>query len=412
MRAGGSRIARCAQTALSGRAQTGVMRMRSRSRSRLGRFVAPAALGAAVMMLFGLAACAPEREPDPRPEPLPAPTGEAPEPSTERMLLLASLAHGDEVAIIDPALPDAEAVVRRITVGAAPWGVGVHGGTGYAATAEGLAVIDLAAGERTALVQYRHPAVRIGSGEYRPGGLALAIAPDGSRVYVAVTADGSAEWLEVFDTASGAFVAAVQVGLRPFDVLADPGGRWVATVDHDGFTVTVIDAVSLVPAQYTVAPFGTAGGLASWEKPHYGAIDANGTIHLPYQGLAVARLDPLTGRYDTVSSRANSHAHGVALAGRLLVTVGTGSFGNATGGPNLSLLDLDSGEERIVPLDPPHETVAIWRDEAGREYAAASGGNTREMGWDGITLVALDDLELRRIPVAGYPQNLVSFAGR
>lgn len=328
------------------------------------------------------------------------------------MLLLASLAHGDEVAVIDPALPDAEAVVSRIAVGAAPWGVGVHGGTGYAATAEGLAVIDLAAGERTALVQYRHPAVRIGYGEYRPGGLALAVAPDGGRVYVAVTADGSADWLEVFDTASGAFIASVPVGLRPFDVVMAPDGGWVATVDHDGFTVTVIDTASLAPVRYTVAPFGTLGGLASWEKPHYGAVGADGTIHLPYQGLAVARLDPLTGEYDTIPSRANSHAHGVALAGRRLITVGTGAFGNATGGANLSILDLDTGEERIAPLDPPHETVAVWRDAAGREYAAASGGNTRDMGWDGITLVSLADLSTRSIPVPGYPQNLAGFALR
>jgi len=354
--------------------------------------------------------------PEPRTEPAPAPDADGePGPGSGAaagpMLLLASLAHAEHVAIIDPARGDAEAV-RRVRVGAAPWGVGVDAARqlGYAATAEGLAVIDLAAGKRERLVRYRNPAERIGQGEYRPGGLGLAVSPDGARVYVAVTPDGSSAYLEVYDTERRRFIADVPVGARPFDVLVAPDGSWAATVDHDSFTVTVVDARTLKPRARTVAPFGTEGGLASWEKPHYGAVDADGTILLPYQGKVVARLDPRTGRFTTIRSTANSHAHGTSLAGRRLLTVGTGSFGNATGRPNLSILDVDTGKERVVPLSRPHETVAAWRDASGREFAAVAGGNTRDEGWNGITLVDLKDRSLRELAVPDYPQAVVAFA--
>ncbi|WP_244304650.1 YncE family protein [Leucobacter viscericola] len=377
------------------------------------------ALGASALgLVLGLAACAseaPRSKPSADPEPKSTEVAETfPEPEAAPVLLLASLAKKAELAVIDPSLPDADAGVRTISVGGAPWGVGVHNetGTAYAATSEGLAVVDLAAGKRTALVQYQHPAPMQSVGEYRPGGLGLAVAPDGSRVYVAVTTGDGKDNLEVFDTAEGAFIGSVPVGMRPFDVLVAPDGSWAATVDHDGFTVTVVDAATLKPTQHTVAPFGTEGGLASWEKPHYGAVDADGTILLPYQGLVVARLDPLSGSVTTLKSKANSHSHGTALAGRKLLTVGTGAFGNASGEPNLSILDLDSGNEQVVPVSPPHETVAVWTDAAGGEFAALGGGNTRDEGWDGLTLVSLADLSVRSIPVPGYPQVVVPFAAR
>lgn len=352
--------------------------------------------------------------------------GPSPEPESGARaagtLLLATLARGDEIAIIDPVLQGTGAVVDTVRVGAAPWGAGVSpdGRTAYAATAEGLAVVDLASRTRTGLVPYRHPAPAISSGEYRAGGLGLAVAPDGSRVYVAVT-DGSlspgSSFLEVYDVETAAFTASVAVGIRPFDVLVAPDGAWAATVDHDGFSVTVVDARTLDATTHRVAPFGRAGGLASWEKPHYGAVADDGAILLPYQGLVVARLDPVSGEITMLESRADSHAHGTALAGPRLVTVGTGAFGNARSGPNLSILDLETGRERIVPLDPPHETVAIWRDASGAEFAAVAGGNTRDAGWDGITVVPLDataeEAEThRRIPTPGYPQVVVGFADR
>lgn len=189
------------------------------------------------------------------------------------------------------------------------------------------------------------------------------------------------------------------------------------TVDHDSFSVTVVDAATLAPTTHEIAPFGTIGGLASWEKPHYGAVDSDGTILLPVQGLVVERLDPITGASSTITSSANSHSHGAALApasaeqgtNARLLTVGTGAFGNASGDSNLSILDLVSGEERIVPLRVPHETVAYWQNADGAEFAVVAGGNTRELGWDGVTVVALDGLATRELPVAGYPQAIAGF---
>lgn len=372
------------------------------------------------ILLLGVLGCAPEPVPEPRPGPThepaestPAPTETAAPQDPAPELLLASLAQSDAVAVIDPAAPEGEGV-ELIPVGAAPWGVGTHtsdGGatTAYAATAEGLAIVDVAAGERTALVPYSQPASTVSYGEYRPGGLGLAVSPDGARVYVAVTTGSGDAVLDVVDTASAKVIGSAPVGMRPFDVLVAPDGSWAATVDHDSFTVTVVDAATLAPTVHEVAPFGTVGGLASWEKPHYGAVASDGTILLPYQGQIVVGLDPRTGETRTVTSEANSHSHGTALAGSRLLTVGTGAFGSATGTPNLSILDMETGTERVLPLALPHETVTAWQDAAGAEYAAVAGGNTRAEGWDGITLVSLDDLSTRELPVAGYPQAIVAF---
>ena len=384
------------------------------------RAVLGAAVGGAAILTLSILGCAqdtpvPSRGVIPKserrtPEPSPAPATE---------LLLTSLAYSDAVAVVNPSLSESEAVTL-VHVGAAPWGVGVDaaGAVGYAATAEGLAVIDLVAGKRTALVPYLHPAETISQGEYRQGGLGLAVAPDGSRVYVAVLTALGSSVLEVYDTTTQTFVGSVDVGLRPFDVLVAPDGSWVATIDHDSFSVTVVDAATLAPVTHEVAPFGTVGGLASWEKPHYGEVDADGGILLPVQGLVVLRLDPMTGATTSLPSAANSHSHGAALApgsaggasgaGRLL-TVGTGAFGNATGTPNLSILDLGSGAEQIVELEVPHETVALWHDAEGTEFAVVAGGNTRDAGWNGLTLISLDTLEVRQLAVPGYPQAVVSF---
>ena len=278
------------------------------------------------------------------------------------------------------------------------------------ATAEGLALVDLASFKREALVPYQHPAPEISQGEYRPGGLGLAVAPDGSAVYVAVSLDTETCFLEVFDVQRGVFTGSVRVGWRPFDVVVAPDGAWVATIDHDSFTVTVVDPATLRATTHKIAPFGTQGGLASWEKIHYAAVDADGTILLPVQGKVVVRLDPVTGKSSTIPSAANSHAHGTALAGRLLLTVGTGSFGNADGVPNLSVLNLDTGDERIAPLDVPHETVTAWSDATAAEWAVVAGGNTRDEGWDGLTFVRLSDFEQRKLDIPGYPQVVVTYA--
>lgn len=341
-------------------------------------------------------------------------------------LLVATLAHEQHIAIIDPGIDDtAQASVERIEVGAAPWAVAVDpadaASTGtaeaavpiaYVTTAEGLAVVDLETRSRTALVPYLTMPTSVGYGEYRAGGLGLAVSPDGSRVYAAVGSSLGSYSIEVFDTASQSFVAQIPVGLRPFDVAIAPDGSWVASIDHDAFTVTVIDTATLTARTIEVAPFGTTGGLASWEKPHYGSVTPEGRLLLPYQGSVVVSLDPKTGTMEHLPQHANSHAHGTDFLGSTLLTVGTGSFGSATGEPNLSILDMATGQERLVPMRVPHENVAGWTAANGDVYAAVAGGNTREEGWDGVTLVRLADLTQREIAVPGYPQDIAAFMVR
>ena len=343
----------------------------------------------------------------PRPSPTPSPT-----PTEARPVLLATLAASDGLAIVDP---DATTpVLDTVTVGRAPWGVAATDDTAFVATAEGLAVVDLADRSRTALVPYLHAAQlhQPGSdefGEYRDGGLGIAVSPDGGRVYVAVHRWPDPAWLEVFDVREGSFSGSVDVGIRPFDVLADPDGGWVATIDHDSYTVSLIDPATLAVEQVEIAPFGNLG-FAGWEKPHYATITADGRIALPYQGLVTVLLDPATGATERVEATANSHQHGTTTApdGRL-VSVGTGPFGTATGGTNVALLDPVTGDEQVVPLDRPHETVAIWQPEGeGRWETALAGGFTRDGWWDGLTLVDPATGGVREVQLEGRPQPVIA----
>ncbi|WP_413317298.1 hypothetical protein AA0Z99_10985 [Agrococcus sp. 1P02AA] len=353
---------------------------------------------------------------DPTPSATPAPpqaTASEPQP-----VLLATLAASDALAVVDP--DAAEPLPDLIEVGAAPWGVAAHDGTAYVSTAEGLAIVDLAAGERTALVPYEHQPAAAEFGEYRDGGLGLAVSPDGDRVFVAVHEWPNPAWLEVFDVSEGAFVGSVEVGVRPFDVLADPAGEWVATVDHDSYSVSLVDPGSLEVRSVEIAPFGNLG-FAGWEKPHYGSITADGRIALPYQGLVTVLLDPATGETERLETTANSHQHGIATApDGTLVAAGTGPFGTATGAPNVSFLDPSTGDERVIPLAHPHEAVAIWPGSGDAAATGAAGpagdpawaavlagGFTRDGWWDGLTVVDPVSGAAREIPLQGRPQHVV-----
>ncbi|WP_043656805.1 YncE family protein, partial [Cellulosimicrobium cellulans] len=341
------------------------------------------------------------------------PTTPAPDavPAVETpRFLLATEAESDGLAIVDPTIREGSAVVDRIEVGAAPWGVAVHAPTmrAYVSTAQGVAVVDLATRERVDLLPYRDAPARVAFGEYRRGGMGIAVSPDGARVHVAVHR-GDSSTLETIDVASREVVASTPVGLRPFDVLVAADGSEVYTVDHDAFSVHVVDATTFEARRIEVAPFGTDGGLASFEKPHYAVLDDDGSLLLPYQGRVLVRLDPATGTTTTVASVADSHQHGVARApdGRVVV-VGNGPFGNATGGPNVTVLDPATGAEQVAPLTRRHETVTAWTDPAtGRPSAVLAGGYTQAEAWDGATVVDLGTLDTYEIQIPGRPQVVV-----
>ncbi len=315
--------------------------------------------------------------------------------------------HSDRIAFVDLAA-EADPVQTETVVGAAPWAIAVHEPShrAYVTTAEGLAVVDLRSRERIALVPYLDQPTEIATGEYRPGGTGVVVLPDGSAVYAGVHRDGRTSTVERFDTAAGAFTDSFEVGLRPFDVQLSPSGHEVYTIDHDSFTLHTITVPGHEVIRTEVAPFGTEGGLMSHYKPHYAAVAEDGTLYLPYQGKGLVTYSPETRSYTTAPMTGDSHQHGVGLTadGRLLV-VGVGPIGGATLGPSLTIRDLASGAEVLVPLEKGHENPVEWLGSPdGRPKAVLTGGSTSRGPWDGIAVIDLETHERTEIPVPGLPQ--------
>lgn len=321
--------------------------------------------------------------------------------------------HSDRIAFVDLTDPGSP-VESEVVVGEAPWAVAVHEGSrrAYVSTAVGLAVVDLDVRERIALVPYLAQPTVVEYGEERPGGTGVVVTPDGSAVYVAVTRAGLNSVVERFDTAAEAFTDSLEVGLRPFDVQISPAGDEVYTIDHDSFTLNTIRLPEHVVTSAEIAPFGTEGGLMSHYKPHYAAVAEDGTLYLPYQGQGLVVYSPGTRTYETRAMTADSHQHGVGLTtdGRLLV-VGVGAIGGATKGPSLTIRDLGSGEETVLPLEKGHENVVEWLDAPdGRRKAILTGGSTSRGPWDGLAIVDLESLAVSEIAVPGRPQMGVLIA--
>ncbi|WP_424217427.1 YncE family protein (plasmid) [Streptomyces sp. BI20] len=334
-----------------------------------------------------------------RSAPSPAPAGTplpAATPTPAGTLLLADFG-SDTVTFVDPA----RGPVGSVVVGTAPYGLAVDArGTAWVATAEGVAVVDTRARTRTALVPYRTETGPVGTGEYRAGGMGIALSPDGSRAYVGVNVPDGNGVLEVIDTASRRVVGTAPVGRRPFDVDVARDGSEVYATGHDSFDVTIVAADSLRPRRVEVAPYGTEGGLGSWLKPHYAAVrPSDGRLLLPFEGERLAVLDPRDGRVTVERSTADTHQHGAAFTpdGRLLI-VGTGAVEEGEG-PSLTVRAPD-GTERVYPLRGPHEDVAVSRD--GRT-AYVTGGFTRDGYWNGLTAVDLTDGTTRRLPAGARP---------
>ncbi|MER5203588.1 YncE family protein [Streptomyces sp. NPDC002825] len=308
----------------------------------------------------------------------------------------------DTVTFVDPA----RGATGSVQAGTAPYGLAVGAdGRAWVATAEGVAVVDTASRERLALIPYRTDTGPVTTGEYRGGGMGIALAPDGRRVYVGVNVPGGDGALEVVDTASLKVTDVVPIGRRPFDVDVSKDGAEVYATNHDSFDVTVVTAVTLEPRRIEVAPYGTEGGLGSWLKPHYTAVrPSDGKLLLPFEGERLAVVDPRTGRTTIEPMTANTHQHGTTVtADGTLLTVGTGPIDPAVDeGPSLTVR-TPGGAERVYPLEGPHESVAVSRD--GRT-AYVTGGFTRDGYWNGLTVVDLDTGDARRLPAGSRPLGI------
>ncbi|MEU5220472.1 YncE family protein [Streptomyces sp. NPDC020807] len=326
----------------------------------------------------------------------------SPAPAAAAGTLLVTDFGSDTVTFVDPT----RGATGSVKVGTAPYGLVVgKDGRAWVATAEGVAVVDTASRERLALVPYRTDAGPVGTGEYRGGGMGIAMAPDGRRVYVGVNVPGGNGTLEVLDTTSLEVTETVPVGRRPFDVDVSRDGAEVYVTNHDSFDVTVVSSGSLAPRRIEVAPYGTEGGLGSWLKPHYTAVrPSDGRLLLPFEGERLAVVDPRTGRTTIEPMTANTHQHGAAVtADGTLLTVGTGPIDpSEDAGPSLTVR-TPGGAERIYPLEGPHEDVAVSRD--GRT-AYVSGGFTRDGYWDGLTVIDLASGDTRRLPAGSRPLGI------
>ncbi|MGA4849688.1 hypothetical protein ACOBQB_26785 [Streptomyces sp. G5(2025)] len=321
----------------------------------------------------------------------------------EGTLLVADFG-SDTVTFVDPE----RGPVGSVEVGEAPYGLAVgDDGRAWVATAEGVAVVDTRARQRVALIPYETESGPVASGEYRGGGMGIALAPDGGHAYVGVNVPGAHGVLEVIDTDARKVTRAVPVGRRPFDVDVSEDGREVYATGHDSFDVTVVrtDAPKAEPRRIDVAPYGTEGGLGSWLKPHYAAVRPfDGRLLLPFEGERLVVLDPRTGEYDVEETTAGTHQHGVTVtADGTLFAVGTGPIDPAEdAGPSLTVRTED-GEERAYPLDGPHEDVAVSRD--GRT-AYVTGGFTRDGYWNGVSVVDLDSGDVRRLAAGRRPLGI------
>lgn len=375
-------------------------------RSLAGRLAALAAVTAT------LGGCASDGDDDGAASPVSAPPGTTAQRTpdsggtsarTPRGTLLVTDFGSDTVTFVDPAGRGAAADLGSVRVGTAPYGIALgEDGTAWVATAEGVAAVDTRTRERTALIRYRTDTGPVTTGEYRGGGMGIALSPDGSRAYVGVNVPGGKGTLEVVDTVRREVTRVVPVGRRPFDVDVSRDGRQVYATNHDSFDVSVVDTGDWTARRIEVAPYGTEGGLGSWLKPHYTAVrPSDGALLLPFEGERLAVVDPGTGRVRIEDMTANTHQHGVtAGADGTLYVVGTGPIDpSEDDGPSLTVRSPD-GDERVVPLDGPHETVALSAD--GRT-AYVSGGFTRDGYWNGLSVVDVATGRVSRLPVGERP---------
>lgn len=302
------------------------------------------------------------------------------------------------LAYVDPE----NGITASVEVGRAPYSVATSiDGRAYVTTGEGLAVVDIHTQKRIALVPYQTSLSGPQWGEYRQGGMGVAVSPDGQIVAVGINRGEQPGQLELKSTQSLRTLISVPVGIRPFDVVFGKNGQEVYSIDHDSYSVTALDIESAAVRVFDAAPLGQG----AFDKPHYAAINPQGHLLMPIQGRVLVTINPQSGKSVERRLSANTHQHGVALSndGQSLFVVGTGPAGGARGQPQLSQIDLIGNNETHIDLHREHEQIALSSDGL---TAYISGGNSYTGGWNGISVVDLRTKNIRRIEVPKQPLGI------
>ncbi|MBI4241748.1 MAG: YncE family protein [Candidatus Rokubacteria bacterium] len=284
------------------------------------------------------------------------------------------------LAILDEA---SLTVRKRIPVGERAWGVAVtpDGKVACVSYAAGLATVNLEAGA----VEQR---VSLGG-----QGMGVALSRDGAVCYVAVHLSGG-DRLFAVELRGGRPRGQVPIGERAFGIYLSPDGKTLYVPEHDGFSLSVIDAASLAKRRtISLKPLGEG----AFDKPHYLAMAPDGTmLYLPFQGRALATIDSATFTVTVHRLAINAHQHGIALSadGRRLYLAN-----NVFGGDG-SLSEIDAktfAELRRIPLGKDHEQMAL--DSEGRRVYLTGGFALG--GHDELTVVELGTGQVSRVGTGG-----------
>jgi YVTN family beta-propeller protein len=177
---------------------------------------------------------------------------------------------------------------------------------------------------------------------------AMALSPDGSRLYVA---EFAASWLAVIDTATGAVLEPITVGPYPIDVAVSPDGSAAYVLENTG-NLSIVDlmsgavtqtiAVGGGPTEVEVSPDGATVYVINTVPGELLVIDASsGTL---------TQSIPLVGDYSME----------MAPDGQLYVTMGPVGFVGVEG---LSTLDVgDRALGSTLPLEERPYQLAVSAD--------------------------------------------------
>ncbi|WP_165693793.1 Ig-like domain-containing protein, partial [Mycolicibacterium diernhoferi] len=142
--------------------------------------------------------------------------------------------------------------------------------------------------------------VRVGNGPW-----GITVAPNGTRVYVANSNDGT---VSVINTATNSIVGApIRVGLTPIGVAVSPDGSRVYVTNHDGDTLSVIDTAT---NQVVGAPISVGRG------PVGVAVSPDGSrVYVAnYYGGTVSVIDTATNKTLGAAIPLGEHPLGIAMS--------------------------------------------------------------------------------------------------